>query len=40
MIKSRILDIKKWADDNVVETLLNKLGVPLDNIIFVDRCIY
>ncbi|WP_033168632.1 FRG domain-containing protein [Clostridium sp. KNHs205] len=36
MIKSRISDIKKWGDDNVVETLSKKLGVPLDNIIFID----
>lgn len=35
-LKAKIDEIGKWDKDNVVETIANELGVPLENIAFVD----
>lgn len=36
-LKSKIDEIEKWNRDNVIETISNKLGVPTENIAFVEN---
>lgn len=35
-LKAKIDEIEKWNRDNVVETIANELGVPLENIAFIE----
>lgn len=35
-LKAKIDEIRKWDRDNVVDTIANELGVPSENIAFVD----
>lgn len=37
MLYKKINELKKWDKDNVVDTVAEKFGVPIDNIIFIDN---
>ena len=35
-LKTKVQDVEKWNRDNVIETISTKLGVPMENVTFVE----